>query len=150
MNAKIKIADLSDLEEIARLFDQYRIFYSMRSNLADCKSFVSERLSTKGSIIFLISMNGKAAGFAQIYPSFSSVAMRPIWVLNDLFVSKVFRKQGCAKLLMRQVETEAASRDIYSIKLSTAVDNYTAKHLYHSIGYSKITEFDHYSLTPRD
>jgi len=121
----------------------------MKSNLDRCKKFIFERLSTNDSIIFLATIDGKASGFIQIYPSFSSVAMKPIWVLNDLFVDKTFRKHGCARLLMQRVEAEAVSQNIYSIKLSTAIDNRAAKQLYDSVGYSKITQFDSYSLTPQ-
>jgi len=30
-------------------------------------------------------------GFAQLYPSFSSVSMKRLWILNDLFVSSEAR-----------------------------------------------------------
>lgn len=149
MKPTISEAEINDLEDVAFLFDQYRIFYSMTSDLDKCKSFITKRLSNKDSIIYLARIKNEPAGLAQIYPSFSSVAMQPIWVLNDLFVSKEYRKLGCAKLLMQKVENEALKRPIFSVKLSTAIDNHAAKKLYHSIGYTRITQFDNYSLTPR-
>ena len=40
-----------------------------------------------------LALDGEAAlGFTQLYPSFSSVRMRPIWVLNDLFVAEGGRR----------------------------------------------------------
>ena len=149
MKPIVSEADINDLENVASLFDQYRIFYSMTSDLAKCKQFIAKRLSIKDSIIYLATITNEPAGFIQIYPSFSSVAMQPIWVLNDLFVSNKYRRLGCAKLLMKTVENEALNRQIFSVKLSTAIDNHTAKKLYHSIDYTKITQFDNYSLTPR-
>jgi len=149
MKPIISEADINDLEDVAFLFNQYRIFYSMTSNLAKCEKFITKRLSNKDSIIYLAAIENKPAGFIQIYPSFSSVAMQPIWVLNDLFVSKEYRKLGCAKSLMQKVKNEALKRRIFSVKLSTTNGNHPAKKLYHSIGYTKITQFDNYSLTPR-
>ena len=149
MKPAVSEADINDLEDIAFLFDQYRIFYSMTSDLAKSKIFIAERLTNTDSIIYLATVENEPAGFIQIYPSFSSVAMQPIWVLNDLFVSNKYRKLGCAKLLMKKVKHEALKRRIFSVKLSTAIDNHTAKKLYNSIGYTKITQFDNYSLTPR-
>ena len=149
MKPIISKANINDLDELSLLFDQYRIFYSMASDVTRCKKFITKRLSNKDSIIYLARVDNKAAGFIQIYPSFSSVAMKPTWVLNDLYVNQSFRKLGCAKSLMQHIEIEALRQNIFSIKLSTAVDNHTAKHLYCSVGYTKINQFDNYSLTPR-
>ncbi|MCF6193598.1 MAG: GNAT family N-acetyltransferase [Kangiellaceae bacterium] len=148
MKPVVSEANINDLEGVACLFDQYRIFYSMTSDLAKCKKFITKRLSNNDSIIYIARVENKAAGFAQIYPSFSSVAMQPIWVLNDLFVGEQYRKLGCAKSLMNKVETEALKQRMFSVKLSTAIDNHAAKQLYHSVGYTRITQFDNYSLTP--
>ena len=121
----------------------------MKSNIDSCREFLSARLSKKDSIIYLASLSNNPAGFIQIYPSYSSVAMKPSWILNDLFIENSCRKLGCARLLMKHVETEAAKLDIYSIKLATAIDNRAAQNLYRSVGYKKISQFDNYSLTPR-
>ena len=139
-----------DQGDIAELFDQYRIFYQMKSDLKSATKFISERLTQKDSIIYLAkysnNSSNQACGFIQIYPTFSSVAMKPIWILNDLFVNQDYREKGCARALMQQVEIDARESNVFSIKLATAVNNSKAKKLYESIGYIKIDSFDHYSF----
>ena len=83
----------------------------------------------------------------QIYPSFSSVAMQPTWILNDLFVDASARCSGCATSMMKYLYKQAVQNKIFSIKLSTAVNNYSAKSLYDSLGYDLVKDFDNYSKT---
>jgi len=133
------------INDTASLFDQYRIFYKMESDLISSQVFISERFEKQDSFIFIAYKNNKPAGFTQIYPSFSSVAMKKVWILNDLFVSKPFRKSGCAISLLKHVEQQAKKRSIFSIKLATANSNKEAKNLYHKLGYQLTNEFEHFS-----
>jgi GNAT superfamily N-acetyltransferase len=67
-------------------------------------SFFGNIYKKNDSTIFLAEENGNMIGFTQLYPSFSSVSMKRIWILNDLFVAEVYRKQGVAKQLMDTAE----------------------------------------------
>ncbi|WP_394498443.1 GNAT family N-acetyltransferase [Shewanella sp. ENK2] len=106
---------------------------------------MKERLVEADSIIF-IAMNEQntLVGFAQLYPSFSSVAMKRTWILNDLYVEHAFRQQGVATALLHQVDVFAKFTHADSIKLSTEVNNGAAKALYESKGYRQLNQFDHY------
>ena len=143
---KINRADEKDKDDVSVLFDQYRSFYKMPRDIISAKKFINERLVNKDSFIFLAKDSEIACGFIQVYPAFSSVAMRPIWILNDLFVNNKHRKKGCAKALMDYVKDEATKNNIFSIKLATAINNSKAKRLYESLNYKKIDTFDNYSL----
>ncbi|PCI65500.1 MAG: GNAT family N-acetyltransferase [Gammaproteobacteria bacterium] len=143
-------AGKKDKANIAELFDQYRIFYQMKSDIKSSSKFIDDRLNLNDSIIYLAkyvnSHSSKACGFIQIYPTFSSIAMKSIWTLNDLFVNQDYRKKGCARALMKQVEIDAKKSNVFSIKLATAIDNSQAKKLYESLNYKKTDLYDHYSL----
>ena len=84
----------AQVELVAPLFDAYRQFYGLLSDLAGAHRFLAERLERQESVIFLAVLDraGRAegeevaAGFTQLYPSFSSERMGRIWILNDLFV----------------------------------------------------------------
>lgn len=82
----IVLANVTHLAEIALLFDHYRVFYNQLSNLHDAEQFMAERLKNQDSKIFLALDGSTGVGFTQLYPSFSSVSMGQIWILNDLFV----------------------------------------------------------------
>ena len=86
-------AGLAHVHELGELFDKYRIFYEQDSNLQAAKRFLRERLSNNESIIFAAAIDGKTVGFTQLYSSFSSVSMLPIYILNDLYVENGYRKK---------------------------------------------------------
>ena len=52
-------AVLSDLPQLAELFDQYRIFYHKASDIPAATNFLSERIENQDSEIFVAEENGK-------------------------------------------------------------------------------------------
>lgn len=93
-----------------------------------------------------ISANGRIVGFTQLYPGFSSVSMKRVWILNDLFVDEGYRGQGVAKSLMSAAENFARETECARIVLVTQISNVAAQSLYESRGYAKDEEFYHYAL----
>lgn len=142
---EVKQASSMHLTELIDLFDAYRCFYQMPTEKKQVQLFLQERLKRKDSLILMAFIQQQAVGLVQVYPVFSSVAMRPVWLLNDLFVAASHRQQGVAKELLTQLENQAKAAQVFSIKLTTAVDNHAAKNLYDSLGYGIIQNFDHYS-----
>ena len=139
-------ARLEHLEEVSQLFDQYRVFYKSSSDLETATKFLQERFHKGDSIIFVASHNGHIVGFTQLYPSFSSVSMKRVWILNDLFVEQACRKQGVAKLLLSTAEDFARQTGAIRISLATQTSNVAAQSLYESLRYCRDEEFHHYSL----
>lgn len=147
MSFNILLATPQHLAEVAKLFDQYRQFYQQRADPAAAQAFIEARLRQGDAHILLASdERGEGLGFTQLYPAFSSVAMRPLWVLNDLFVAPYARRLGVARGLLDGAKTLASKHKVGTIKLATAVDNHQAKALYLDMGYTKVTAFDHYTL----
>jgi len=105
------------------------------------------RLEKSDSTILVAQAADELAGFTQLYPSFSSVSMKPIWILNDLFVAKAYRGRGIAKQLMAAAENFARETGAIRVGLSTQVANTSAQALYEVRGYVRDTEFYHYSLS---
>ena len=79
-------------------------------------------------------------GFVQLYPSFSSVSMKRIWILNDLFVHEDYRKQGVAEALIERSKELAEETGAISIILETQSSNINAQKLYDKTGFEKDTE----------
>ncbi len=144
---EIVLAGLEHLEEVSRLFDQFRIFYQQPSNLEAARRFLQERFQNNDSTIFLAgNKGGHMVGFTQLYPSFSSVSMKRTWILNDLFVESAWRNKGIANLLMSAAEEYAQKTGAIRIVLATQISNLSAQSLYQSRGYTKDEEFYHYGL----
>jgi len=137
--------DESHVERIAPLFDQYRVFYEQPSDLELAGRFIQERLSGGDSVIYL-AVDGADAdvGFVQLYPTFSSVAARSTWILNDLFVLPGLRGKGIGRLLLERARELAINSGARGLALSTARDNVRAQGLYESFGFERDTRFYHY------
>lgn len=143
---KIRPAVLSDASVIGYLFDQYRIFYRQQSDIAAATAFISERMQKGESVIFLAETSNGAAGFAQLYPSYSSISMRRLWILNDLFVAPVFRGQGAGKVLLEACTSFAQENGAKGVTLKTAVDNRTAQRLYEACGWKREEQYVSYNF----
>jgi ribosomal protein S18 acetylase RimI-like enzyme len=143
-------ADPQHAEVIAPLFDAYRQFYRQPADLSAACQFISERLKAKQSVVFVaflgLEVNSKAVGFVQLYPAFSSISMKPIWILNDLYVLAEAREKGIAKALMESARQLAVTTGAKELILETAMDNYSAQKLYEQLGYKKDVEFYRYAL----
>ena len=136
-----------DLDALEALFDAYRVFYGKASDRAAARAFIGERLQRGESVVFIArDAGGEALGFTQLYPSFSSVAARRIWILNDLFVAPVARQRGVARRLMERARAFAVESGALRLVLETAEDNGPAQALYESLGYVRETGMRHYAL----
>ena len=62
------------------------MFYRQDSDLEGAKVFLRNRIERKESVIFVAVEDDEYIGFTQLYPSFSSISMKELWILNDLFV----------------------------------------------------------------
>ena len=141
---KIFNVKIDHLESLGSLFDQYRQFYNQAPDVDRSLSFIKERIERQDSVIFIaLNESDKVLGFAQLYPSYSSISTGKKWILNDVFVSASSRRLGIAKMLMQRVEKLAIETGATSIFLEVQVNNENAQHLYKSFGY--IEETEHYS-----
>jgi GNAT superfamily N-acetyltransferase len=140
-------ACIHDLDRIAPLFDGYRQFYGQKSDLAGARQFLLERFRHSESIIFIALKDNVAIGFTQLYPSFSSISMKRIYVLSDLFVMSQARKLGAARLLLDAAVQFGRSVGARQLTLETAITNVAAQALYATSGWQRDTEFYVYQIT---
>ena len=145
--SKIIEANIKHLDEVARLFNLYRIFYEQPDDLERAYNFIKGRMEMKESIIFVSdNADGTLSGFVQLYPSFCSVSTIPMLILYDLFVDPDIRTKGIGRSLMNKAEQYAQENGFKRLELSTAKDNFIGQSLYESLGYEVDDEFLHYSL----
>lgn len=144
---KIVKAKIEQLDVVSPLFDSYRVFYGQESDINVAREFIESRLKNNESVIFLaLDDEGNGLGFAQLYPSFSSVSAARIWVLNDLFVSDTARRQGMARKLMDAAKDMGLKDNVKGLALETAENNENAQKLYESLGYVRESGTYHYFL----
>ena len=135
------------LDELARLFNLYRIFYGEKSNYQKAYDFICARMEKEESVIYVASnKDDQLSGFVQLYPSFCSVELIPIMILYDLYVDENHRGKGIGRALMNQASKHAKDNGFKRLELSTAKDNFIGQSLYESLGYEVDEEFLRYSL----
>lgn len=147
MTLKLLRADASSLDLVADLFDAYRGFYGQPANLPQSRAFLAERLARDESVIFYAQdETGRALGFVQLYPSFSSIDAHRTWLLSDLFTAPQARGRGVGTLLMNAAREFAQATGAKGLVLETATDNHTAQRLYESLGYVRDPGYYTYCL----
>jgi len=142
----VRRAEIGDVDELAPLFDGYRQFYGQRSDLAAGRAFLAERMRRDESVIFVAIADDVMLGFTQLYPSFSSVSVKRLWILNDLFVSPTARRGGVGRRLLERAREWAVETGAKGLTLTTALTNSAARSLYESCGWRLDDEFAHYQL----
>lgn len=146
INFKIKKATFKNLDPISKMFDDYRVFYRKSPDINLSRRFISDRLIKKDSCILIaISSSGKIMGFTQLYPSFSSVAAKKIFVLNDLFVNDEFRRMGVAKKLIEESIGMARKLHCARVDLATEKINKGAQKLYYTMGFVENYGYKYYN-----
>jgi ribosomal protein S18 acetylase RimI-like enzyme len=134
---EIRPAELADLDDLACLFDSYLQFYRRPSDLPAAAKFIGDRLMKQDSTIFVAIREDKPVGFVQLYPSFSSVLMRRLYILNDLFVSDDARHAGVATALIEAAENFGRQQNAVRLVLETEFSNNAAQKLYEKLGWDK-------------
>jgi ribosomal protein S18 acetylase RimI-like enzyme len=142
-----RLATLEDLTGLAKIFNDYRIFYEQKENIEHATKFINERLKNQDSIILLSCAENKILGFCQIYPTFCSVIADRIYILSDLYVDPTTRKNGIGKSLLLAAENLARQNSIARMDLTTARTNTRAQSLYESLGWTRDSVFIAYNRT---
>jgi ribosomal protein S18 acetylase RimI-like enzyme len=144
-NPSIRRAVIADLETVAPLFDCYRQFYG-RHDASASHAFIAQRLQRNESVVLLAELDGVAAGFTQLYPSFSSVRAARVWVLNDLYVEAFARRHGVAQALLAAAADFARHDGAIELVLETTPDNQPAQALYEAHGWQRYDDTLRYRL----
>lgn len=138
-------ANPGDAGALAGLFDAYREFYRQRSDKMAAKRFLQNRLRRKESVVFFARIGKDAVGFVQLYPTFTSVALKRLWILNDLYVVPKGRRLGVAAALMARACKLALETRAEGLCLETAVKNIAAQRLYKKLGWKREKGFYRYN-----
>ncbi|TJY36113.1 GNAT family N-acetyltransferase [Pontimicrobium aquaticum] len=129
-------ATLQHLDDLAPLFDAYRMFYRQSSNIEKSKTFLTNRIKNNESVIYIAYIDNKAVGFTQLYSLFSSVSMEPMYLLNDLFVNANVRNKGVGQQLIQAAKSLCIEKHYKGLAIQTEVTN-PAQHLYERVGFIK-------------
>ena len=145
---RVRQALSADIDALARLFDDYRCFYNKASDLPAARQFLQDRLSRGESTLFIAHDGQEALGFTQLYPSFSSVSLARVYILNDLFVVQGHRRTGVGRELLLAATEFAKAQGAVRVSLNTDIRNLQAKQTYEALGWKRDLEFQAYHFKP--
>ncbi len=140
---RIVKAGIAELDDLVPLMDAYRVFYKQSPDPVAAKAFLKARINRQESVIFLAYYKNIPAGFTQLYTSFSSVSLQPLYILNDLYVHKDHRKGGIGAALLLKAQELCREMEYKGVALETATDN-PAQQLYERLGWEKDSHCFHY------
>jgi ribosomal protein S18 acetylase RimI-like enzyme len=149
-------AAVADVAELAHLFDAYRVFYGADPDPIRADAFLHGLVTHAKTHFFLaretpaaanLPPNAPILGFVHLMPSIATVAMRPVWLLEDLYVIPAARQAGVATALLRHAEAFARETGAERLTLATAHDNRRAQSLYKQLGYVREDHFWYFHRT---
>ena len=143
---RITTATLDNLDQLTPMFIHYRELYGAMPQPEASKNFLVERLKKQEAIILLAFEGDELLGFCLVYPSFSSVSLRPMWILNDLYVAEPARRKQVAKQLLKAIAQHARDNNVVRLRVSINASNEIAQRLYEAAEFSEDQNFRSYIL----
>ena len=140
----VRRATVDDLQQLTVLFDEYRQFYGASSNLDQSYQFLKQRFDNQESVIFIHFKDDIITGFVLLYLGFSSVACSTYYILDDVYVTPAYRRQGSARQLIDTAILFARQENALRISLETQKTNHQSHQLYESMGFIQDEEFRTY------
>jgi ribosomal protein S18 acetylase RimI-like enzyme len=140
----VRRATQDDLAQLAVLFDEYRQFYGASSQIQLSYDFLKQRFENQESVIFIHIKDDVITGFVLLYLGFSSVACSTYYILDDVYVTPSYRRQGSARQLIDTAILFARHENALRLTLETQKTNYQSHKLYESMGFVKDDEFQIY------
>lgn len=140
----VRRATSDDLQQLAVLFDEYRQFYGASSQPQLSYDFLKQRFENQESVIFVHIKDDVITGFILLYLGFSSVACSTYYILDDVYVTPAYRRQGAARQLIDTAILFAQHENALRLTLDTQKTNYQSHTLYESMGFIKDDEFQTY------
>lgn len=140
----VRKAEADDLEQLAVLFNEYRQFYGASSQPVESLHFLQQRFANQESVIFIHVKDDTITGFVLLYLGFSSVACSTYYILDDVYVTPPYRRQGSAKQLIDTAILFARQQNALRITLETQKTNIESQRLYEKMGFVQDNEFQTY------
>ena len=148
MKISVQAGELKHLSDLVPLFDAYRQFYKQASDLDGARAYLLDRLSHGEATVFIAYDGPRAIGFVLLYDTFTSVAMKPLCILNDLYTVPEARGLGAGTALIARAREHAVATGAFRLRLRSAQDNLTAQSLYEKLGFKRDGIYFTYDLNP--
>lgn len=141
---KIRQATIHDLPNLVPIFDSYRAYFKQSKNPEEVEKFLFGKFDHLESVIFIAEKKSAVIGFAQLYPVYSSLTLKRVWLLNDFFISEEYRNKGVGTELFKKVKEFSLLSKAKGIELSVEHINEKAWGFWEQQGFKLDDDFRYY------
>jgi GNAT superfamily N-acetyltransferase len=127
-----------EIEALADIFDQYRVYYDEASDVSRSAAWLDEKLRTSHLRAFVAEDNGRFVGFATTVEVPASLRLAHFWQIRDLFVLTTHRRLGVGRALLASIREAAIASGALRLVLQTEDDNDPALRLYTNSGFAQV------------
>lgn len=142
----IRLATISDYREIAPIFNDYRVHFGGKSDVDASAKFLFQRFERRDSLMFIYEEGGNVLGIAHLYPSYSSLSLQSVWILNDFYIVEQHRNNKIGARLFDTVKSYVQETGAKGIELSVEHINDKGWRFWERQGFDIDTEFRYYFL----
>jgi len=146
---KIKKAELENVPQIIALLREFAEY----ENLLDYVEITENRLEIalfgEGKTAeAIVAFDGETPiGYAVFYPSFSTFRGQRGFYLEDIYITKSYRKQGVGEMILKFIANLAKSRGFERIDFLVLEWNSPAVEFYKKLGAVRDEEERHFKFT---
>jgi len=143
---EIRACTIDDLDRLVPAFDSYRQRYRQDSEPSEVEEFLKSLIEEEKSKIFLSYEGDELTGFVQLYPSFSSIGLAPIWILNDFYIFGGSNRREIASGLLDAARMLCDASKAIRLEVTTRKENHRLHKIYRDYGFEKDYKYDYYFL----
>jgi len=144
---ELRFATPADAEVISAMVGDFAAYERLASQ--STPETVHHELSRPDRVIevVLAFVDGRPAGFAVFFPTYSTFVARRGLYLEDIFVRDEFRSRGVATALMRFIARVAVERDYGRVEFTVLLWNTVAIEFFEVLGATPNSAWTTYRLT---
>jgi len=135
----ITLATTNDLTAIAELMGELiDVLHTEEGiNRQELTKSIDKLYKAQNSYMLVAKKDGKVIGFAQFYTRQTALNPKPCATLDELVVTKKYRRKGIGKLLIERVISECRKLGCCEVEVSTELTNTIAQKFYKDCGFTK-------------
>ncbi|MCM3545212.1 GNAT family N-acetyltransferase [Priestia megaterium] len=147
----IRQANPADMEALISLMNEYIVDFYKRPQPAkkQLRNLINHLFQhPDAGVQFIANQNDEAVGFSTLYFTFSTTRVKPVAILNDLYVTEKARGQKIGEKLFSTSHQYTKEHQYAAMSWETAYDNTRAQTLYRKMGGNVTNdEWIHYDIS---
>jgi ribosomal protein S18 acetylase RimI-like enzyme len=132
------VPDHPAFNQVAALFDAYRVHYGQPSSPESTSSWLHDQLAQHRLAAAAAIRADQVCGFITVAITPASLKLGTAWSIRDLYVASHHRRTGIANALLHHIIHSARVAGALRVSLQTETDNASALKLYTAIGFKPV------------